>query len=78
MLLVLLVSWRLHVRRMRERGYFEQIRDREERLKLALWASGDQFWDYDLRNLVLMRLRAHDESRASETVGTVRALPAVD
>ena len=31
----------------RERGYFGQIREREERLKLALWASGEQFWDYD-------------------------------
>ena len=34
-------------RRARERGYFGQIREREERLKLALWASGEQFWDYD-------------------------------
>jgi diguanylate cyclase (GGDEF)-like protein/PAS domain S-box-containing protein len=57
--------WRWRERRRRERGYFEQIRDREERLKLALWASGDQFWDYDLRNKVLMRMRAHDDVRSA-------------
>jgi PAS domain S-box-containing protein len=63
--LLLLSWWRWRARRRRERGYFEQIRDREERLKLALWASGDQFWDYDLRNNVLMRLRAHDDVRSA-------------
>jgi diguanylate cyclase (GGDEF)-like protein/PAS domain S-box-containing protein len=63
--LLLLSWWRWRERRRRERGYFEQIRDREERLKLALWASGDQFWDYDLRDNVLMRLRAHDDVRSA-------------
>jgi diguanylate cyclase (GGDEF)-like protein/PAS domain S-box-containing protein len=63
--LVLLSWWRWRARRRRERGYFDQIRDREERLKLALWASGDQFWDYDLRTNVLMRLRAHDDVRSA-------------
>jgi hypothetical protein len=26
----------------------ESTRTRDERLKLALWASGEHFWDYDL------------------------------
>jgi ligand-binding sensor domain-containing protein len=47
-LLGLLVFLRWRERRRRELSFFERIRDREERLKLALWASGDQFWDYDL------------------------------
>src|SRR5207342_2684272 len=38
----LVFSWRQ--RRRLEQDYFAQIRDREERLKLALWASGEQFW----------------------------------
>jgi diguanylate cyclase (GGDEF)-like protein/PAS domain S-box-containing protein len=51
--------WRL--RRQRERGYFEQIREREERLKLALWASGEQFWDFDLQSRMLHRMRVDEE-----------------
>ncbi|MGO4779020.1 triple tyrosine motif-containing protein, partial [Lysobacter sp. 2RAB21] len=47
--LLLSFGWRWHRARQRERGYFTQIREREERLKLALWASGEQFWDYDLQ-----------------------------
>ena len=34
--------------------------DREEHLKLALWASGEQFWDYDLAHRSMYRLRAHE------------------
>ncbi len=41
----------------------EAQRNRDERLKLALWASGEQFWDYDLVERKLYRMRA-DESVA--------------
>ena len=49
-------------RRARERGYFRQIREREERLKLALWASGEQFWDYDLVRGALHWMRGDDSA----------------
>jgi PAS domain-containing protein len=50
--------WQLYDRRRRERDYFAQIGEREERLKLALWASGEQFWDYDLQHGSLHSMRA--------------------
>jgi len=42
------LAWLWRRRRRAERGYFEQIREREESLKTALWASGEHFWDNDL------------------------------
>ncbi|CAN4278094.1 EAL domain-containing protein [Pseudoxanthomonas sp. LjRoot125] len=38
----------------------ETLRNRDERLKLALWASGEQFWDYDLVQRRLYRMRADE------------------
>ena len=67
--LVLAWTWRRHRDRRRERGYFAQIREREERLKLALWASGEQFWNYDLVNRVLYRTRAQDQSEPGSDIG---------
>lgn len=62
----LLLSWR---RRQRlERGYFASIRDREERLKLALWASGDQFWDYDIGRGQLQRMHVQDDVRSASDI----------
>jgi diguanylate cyclase (GGDEF)-like protein/PAS domain S-box-containing protein len=60
------LGWLWYSRRQRERGYFRQIREREERLKLALWASGEQFWDYDLRRGELHWLRAEDNGQAPD------------
>ncbi|HMB43581.1 MAG TPA: EAL domain-containing protein, partial [Luteimonas sp.] len=60
--LLLFVSWwRWRQRVRRERRYFARISDREERLKLALWASGEQFWDYDLVRNELQRMRVNDD-----------------
>ena len=58
-LLSLLASlgWRWQRRRRLEQGWFRQIREREERLRLALWASGEQFWDYDLDSRQMHRMR---------------------
>ncbi|WP_345476067.1 EAL domain-containing protein [Lysobacter panacisoli] len=63
------LAWRRHQDRRRERGYFAQIRERDERLKLALWASGEQFWDYDLENRVLRRTRADDQAGLTPDLG---------
>ncbi|MFC0676978.1 EAL domain-containing protein [Lysobacter korlensis] len=64
-----LLGWQLHLRRLRERGYFAQIREREERLKLALWASGEQFWDFDLRTRALHRMRVDEEVGPTPFIG---------
>lgn len=63
------LAWRRHQDRRRERGYFAQIRERDERLKLALWASGEQFWDYDLQRRVLRRTRADDQAGLTPELG---------
>ena len=59
MLLALLVGALvvLAIRRRRsERSHLAQLRDREERLKLALWATGERYWDYDVATGKLHRL----------------------
>jgi diguanylate cyclase (GGDEF)-like protein/PAS domain S-box-containing protein len=43
----LLFAWRmLRRRRDEERGHTRDLTERENRLRLALWGSGDDFWDY--------------------------------
>jgi diguanylate cyclase (GGDEF)-like protein/PAS domain S-box-containing protein len=67
--LLALGAWLLwRRRRNRERGYFERIRDREERLKLALWASGEQYWDYDLALGELQRMTVTDDVRSASDI----------
>ena len=46
-------------RRKQERSLMGEIREREERLNLALWGSGDEFWDWNIRDNSLYRLGAH-------------------
>jgi len=60
LLLGLAVLWwrgrRSH--RYRERAHRRDIREREERLKLALWGSGDEFWDWNIVRNELFRFGA--------------------
>ena len=58
--IVLLVLWLRAQRRerARERQLLEALRQREERLKLSLWGSGDEFWDWDIRGNRLYRVGA--------------------
>ena len=65
------VAWRWQSRRRRERGYFEQIRVREERLKLALWASGEHFWDYDLVGRAMHSMRVYDTGGPTPAIGVL-------
>lgn len=44
--------------RYRERAHRRDIREREERLKLALWGSGDEFWDWNIARNELFRFGA--------------------
>lgn len=43
-------------RRAQESALTAEIAQREERLKLALWGSGDEFWDWDIKFNRLYRL----------------------
>ncbi|HEY1136120.1 MAG TPA: EAL domain-containing protein [Xanthomonadaceae bacterium] len=62
--LVLLVVWNRRTRA--EKHHVNQIREREERLKLALWASSEQYWDYDLRTRHMHRMWVDTRSVAPE------------
>ena len=54
------VLWGLQRRRRRqEAALFAQISEREARLNLALWGSGDEFWDWNIRDNTLYRLGAN-------------------
>jgi diguanylate cyclase (GGDEF)-like protein/PAS domain S-box-containing protein len=53
-------GWQWLQRQRREREHLAAMRDREDRLKLALWASGEQFWDYHLADRSMHRLQASD------------------
>lgn len=55
------LAWRRHLQRRRERGFFAAIREREERLKLALWGSGEVFWDYDFRRGEMHAMRIDEQ-----------------
>ncbi len=67
------LAWWLWRRRLQaERGYFEQIREREERLKIALWASGEHFWDNDLTTNAAHVLSVDDPGDKPGT--TIRSL----
>jgi len=47
-LLLLLAIISIAKRRRQNRAYVEALRQREDRLKLSLWGSGDGFWDWDI------------------------------
>ncbi|MBP6596867.1 MAG: EAL domain-containing protein [Arenimonas sp.] len=61
--LALFLSWLLwrvwRHRRRQETSLLGEIREREERLNLALWGSGDEFWDWNIRDNSLYRLGAN-------------------
>ena len=55
-LIGLLIARMLQRRRQRELAYTDELRRREEHLKMALWGSGDDFWDLDVAGNSLRRL----------------------
>ena len=65
-----LVVWRiLRMRRRREEEYNREIQQREQQLIMALWGSGDDFWDLDLRTQTLRR---------SNAAGMISKLPGME
>lgn len=64
--IVLLTALALVQRRRRrsERHQHNQLLDREERLRMALWGSGDELWSWDVASGVLMRMESEHEGRS--------------
>ncbi len=48
------IAYRL--RRKREARHARELREREDRLRLALWGSGDEFWDWDVNRGQMYRI----------------------
>ncbi len=71
-LLIASLWWVLHKRRQQETTLLGEIQEREERLNLALWGSGDEFWDWNIRENSLYRLGANQlfGQSAQETLNT--------
>jgi diguanylate cyclase (GGDEF)-like protein/PAS domain S-box-containing protein len=64
---LLIVLAILAARRVRaDRRHAQQLQDREDRLKLALWASSEQYWDYDLKTRHLRRMWVDSRSTSPE------------
>ena len=63
------IGWRiLQARRRRETVFNRAIEQREQQLKMALWGSGDDFWDMDLRTQTLRRSNASGVAQHREDV----------
>ena len=58
LLTVVAVAVAVTKRRREEARLLAEIAQREERLTLALWGSGDEFWDWDIRLNRIFRLGA--------------------
>ena len=62
LIIALGLAWLFHhlvsKRREQEAMLLGQIKDREARLQLALWGSGDEFWDWNIPENSLYRLGA--------------------
>jgi len=58
LLLLTLIFLAYRQRHARERRYHLELRQREDRLRLALWGSGDEFWDWDVRSGTIHRIGA--------------------
>lgn len=64
---LLIVLGIVSARRVRaDRRHAQQLQEREDRLKLALWASSEQYWDYDLKTRHLRRMWVDSRSTSPE------------
>ncbi len=61
---VLAIVWTRRIRA--DRRHTQQLQEREDRLKLALWASSEQYWDYDLKTRHLRRMWVDSRSTSPE------------
>jgi diguanylate cyclase (GGDEF)-like protein/PAS domain S-box-containing protein len=58
MLVLAAIAYSVHARLRGERAHAAALREREERLRVAIWGSGDEFWDWDMRAGKLFRIGA--------------------
>jgi diguanylate cyclase (GGDEF)-like protein/PAS domain S-box-containing protein len=63
---LLVLVFALGRRARAEKRYTAQLRDREERLKLALWASSEQYWDFDLKTGHMHRMWVETRGQQAE------------
>ena len=68
---LLVLVFALGRRARAEKRYSAQLRDREERLKLALWASSEQYWDYDLKSGHMHRMWVETRGHGDLHVRTI-------
>jgi diguanylate cyclase (GGDEF)-like protein/PAS domain S-box-containing protein len=61
---VLFLVWSRRVRA--DKRHANQLREREDRLKLALWASSEQYWDYDIKTGHMHRMWVDSRSTTPE------------
>src|SRR3546814_1958053 len=66
------------LRRRSGRAYVAKLRDREEQLKLALWATGEHYWDYDLASGKLRRFQPDDETTRADGLARLSGPVEVD
>jgi diguanylate cyclase (GGDEF)-like protein/PAS domain S-box-containing protein len=64
LVIVLAIVWSRRVRA--DRRHAQQLQEREDRLKLALWASSEQYWDYDLKTRHLRRMWVDSRTTSPE------------
>ena len=60
--------WRSWWRTRPEPPRTDSLRERDEHLKLALWASGEHFWDYDLISRRMHHMRANESAPHSAEI----------
>ena len=65
-------AWRtMRRRRDDELRHHAELRERDERFRMALWGSGDEFWDLDMRTHMMHRIGADQTFGGSyeQTIG---------
>ena len=63
--------WQAWRRSPQEAPRTDALRERDDHLKLALWASGEHFWDYDLVRRRMHRMRADENAQHSAEITVV-------
>jgi len=63
------LHWRRRMQQQQKRQ--QQLQQRDRHLKLALWASGEHFWDYDLQQRKLRRMRADEAAPHAQEITMV-------
>ena len=58
LLVAVAIGWAMRRQRQAQRRHERELADREQRLRLALWGSSDEFWDLNMDTGVLVRLSA--------------------